>query len=168
MSLPIKTRGAPLRNAPEPVEDRVPAPPSSTNRIAAIYLVLALLMLPWMLVLAVELPDRQLNQNYRLAWVGFDLMLMVVLSRTAWLAWRRSPYIVIVASMAAALLIVDAWFDITTADSEQDRYLAIATALLIELPLAAFSLRLARRAQQVIAAGSVHADPGPELNPSPD
>jgi hypothetical protein len=123
----------------------------SANRIAVIYLVLALLLLPWMVILAIKLPDRQINLNYRLAWVGFDLMLMITLSRTAWLAWRRSPYLVIVASMTATLLIVDAWFDITTAGSERERYLAIATAVLIELPLAVFSMRLARRAQQKIA-----------------
>jgi hypothetical protein len=125
----------------------------SANRIAVIYLVLALLLLPWMVVLAITLPDRQISLHYRLAWVGFDIMLMVTLSRTAWLAWRRSPYLVIVASMAATLLMVDAWFDITTAGSERDRYLAIATAVLVELPLAGFSMRLARRAQQMIASG---------------
>jgi hypothetical protein len=139
-----------------------PAPPLlppvlrwSTNRIAMIYLVLAVLLLPWLVLLAFKLPDRQINPNYRLAWVGFDVILMVTLSRTAWLAWRRSPYLVIVASVTATLLIVDAWFDVTTAGSDRDRYLAITTAVLIELPLAAFSIRLARRAQRVIAgAGS--------------
>jgi hypothetical protein len=153
MSLPIESREAPLRDGGRSVE-RAISLRWSTNRIAVIYLVLALLLLPWMLVLAVELPDRQLSQNYRLAWVGFDLMLLVVLSRTAWLAWRRSPYLVIVASVAAALLIVDAWFDVTTASSDDQRYFAIATAVLVELPLAAFSIRLARRAQQVLAAAS--------------
>lgn len=134
--------------------DRSALPPVlrwPTNRIAVIYLVLALLLLPWLVLLAIKLPDRQINQHYRLAWVGFDLMLMLTLSRTAWLAWRRSPYLVIVASVTATLLIVDAWFDVTTASSERERYFAIATAVLIELPLAAFSLRLARRAQRMIA-----------------
>jgi hypothetical protein len=165
MSLPIESRGAPLRNGggavtvdtretcPDRAVDRAPVLRWSTNRIAIIYLFLALALLPWVLVLSVELPDRQLSQNYRLAWVGFDLMLTAVLSRTAWLAWRRSPYLVIVASVAAALLIADAWFDVTTADSMDQRYFAIATAVLVELPLAAFSIRLARRAQKVIAAG---------------
>lgn len=158
MTLPIESREAPLRDGGRSVEGAMPLR-WSTNRIAVIYLVLALLLLPWMLVLAVELPDRQLSQNYRLAWVGFDLMLLLVLSRTAWLAWRRSPYLVIVASVAATLLIVDAWFDVTTASSEDQRYFAIAIAVLVELPLAAFSIQLARRAQQVLARPTVHADP---------
>jgi hypothetical protein len=137
-----------------------------TNRIAMIYLILALLLLPWLVLLAIKLPDRQLNQHYRLAWVGFDVMLMITLSRTAWLAWRRSPYLVIVASVTATLLLVDAWFDITTAASDRDRYLAIATAMLIELPLSAFSMRLARRAQQALARGApVPTDAAPsDLN----
>jgi uncharacterized membrane protein len=151
MSVPMESRGVSLRDDRERADRAGPVAPK-TNRIAVIYLVLALLLLPWMVLLAVELPDRQLSENYRLTWVGFDLMLMMVLSRTAWLAWRRSPYLVIVASVAAALLIVDAWFDVTTASSNEQRLLAIATALLVELPLAAFSIRLAWRAQRKIAA----------------
>jgi hypothetical protein len=135
----------------------------SLNRIALTYLVLAVLLLPWVVLLAVELPDRQLNQHYKLAWVGFDLLLAATLSRTAWLAWRRSPYLVNVASVTAALLVVDAWFDITTADSLRDRYTAIALAGLVELPLAWFSLRLARRAQQLIAARVPGQDPVGDL-----
>ena len=145
-----------LKAAPPPV-----LPPIvhwSTNRIAMIYLILAVLLLPWLVLLAIKLPDRQINQNYRLAWVGFDVLLMLTLSRTAWLAWRRSPYLVIVASVTATLLIVDAWFDITTASSDRERSLAIATAILIELPLAAFSMRLARRAQRAIAGYDVGPD----------
>jgi hypothetical protein len=158
-----------------PVLPPAPAlPPNlrwSANRIAVIYLVLAILLLPWLILLAIKLPDRQINLNYRLAWVGFDVMLMLTLSRTAWLAWRRSPYLVIVASMTATLLIVDAWFDITTAGSERERYLAIATAVLIELPLAAFSMRLARRAQQMIAGALTRArliDAGWPASADPD
>jgi len=123
----------------------------ASNRIAVAYLSFAGLLLPWLVMLAFTLPDRQLSQNYRLAWVGFDLMLMITLSRTGWLAWRRSPYLVIVASMTATLLVIDAWFDVTTAGSDRERYLAIAAALCVELPLACFSMRLARRAQRMIA-----------------
>jgi hypothetical protein len=123
----------------------------TSNRIAVIYLILATLLLPWLVILAIKLPDRQINQNYRLAWVGFDLLLLVALGRTAWLAWRRSPYLVIVASITAALLLVDAWFDVTTSATERDRIFAIGAAVLIEIPLAVFSLRLARHAQQRIA-----------------
>ncbi len=137
---------------PEPGRPVLPPGPRwSSNRIAVIYLVLALLLVPWLVLLAIELPDRQLNPHYRLAWVGFDLMLLLTLSRTAWLAWRRSPNLVIVAAVTATLLIVDAWFDITTAGSDRERYFAVATAALVELPLAAFSMRLARRAQRLIA-----------------
>ena len=129
------------------------------NRIALTYLVLAVLLLPWVALLALELPNRQVNQHYKLAWVGFDLLLAAALSRTAWLAWRRSPYLVNVATAAATLLMVDAWFDITTADSLRERLIAITLAALIELPLAAFSLRLARRAQRFIAARQLDAGP---------
>ena len=127
----------------------------TANRIAVVYLLLAVGLLPWLVVLAVTLPDRQINHDYRLAWVGFDVLLLATLSRTAWLSWRRSPYVVIVASMTSALLIADAWFDVTTSGTEHERYFAIFTAVMIELPLAAFSMRLARRAQRVIAASRI-------------
>jgi hypothetical protein len=123
----------------------------SSRRIALTYLVLAAGMLPWLVLLAVVLPDRQVTHNYRLAWVGFDLMLLAALARTAWLAWRRSPYLVNIASVTATMLVIDAWFDITSAATAHQRWFAVATAGFVELPLALFSIRLARRAQTAIA-----------------
>src|SRR5512135_767911 len=75
--------------------------------VAPLYLVFAAALVPWIFVLATTLPDRAVSQNYRLAWVGFDVLLALSIVRTAWLAWRDSPFVVNVASATAALLVVD-------------------------------------------------------------
>ncbi len=119
--------------------------------IAPVYLAMAVILTPWIVVLAMTLPDRALTANYRLAWVGFDLLLVVSLARTAWLAYRRSPFVVNVASAAATLLVVDAWFDVTTSPPGDALAVALAAAVFAELPLAGFSMVLAYRAQIEIA-----------------
>lgn len=119
--------------------------------IAPTYLVMAALMVPWIIVLADSLPDRAISANYRLAWVGFDVLLAVALARTAWLAWTCSPFIVNVASGTAMLLVVDAWFDVTTSPGGRPLLEAVAAAVFVELPLAALSIAIGRRAQAEIA-----------------
>jgi hypothetical protein len=118
--------------------------------VAPLYLAMSLLLLPWIGVLLVTLPDRVVSQNYRLAWVGFDVLLVASMIRTAWLAWKRSPFVVNVASATATLLLVDAWFDVTTASGD-DLVRAGALAMLVELPAAVLSLVIAGRAQVQIA-----------------
>jgi hypothetical protein len=119
--------------------------------IAPAYFAMATLMIPWIAVLAETLPDRAVSANYRIAWVGFDAMLALAMLRTAWLTYKRSPFLVNVASATATLLVVDAWFDVTTSPRGELLATAVAAALLVELPLAALSIVLARRAQVEIA-----------------
>jgi hypothetical protein len=125
--------------------------------IIPVYALLALALVPWVVWLAWTLPERSVSAHYRLAWVGFDVLLCGALARTAWLAWRRSPFVVNVASATAALLVVDAWFDVTTSPGGPDLVVSAVTALGIELPLAVFSLVIAGRAQIEIARSGLEA-----------
>jgi hypothetical protein len=50
--------------------------------------------------------------------------------------------VVIFAFTTATLLSCDAWFDVTTASGRADMFTAIASALLLELPLAALLFAL--------------------------
>jgi hypothetical protein len=146
----------------EPVPDNpdgsvTPSRQEAPRWVAPLYLVLSLGLLPWVVVLATSLPDRSGTSNYRLAWVGFDVLLVASLARTAYLALRNSPFVVNVASVTAALLVVDAWFDVTTSRAGSERAMAILSAVLLELPIAALSLWIAGRAQVIIATtGVVH------------
>jgi len=128
-----------------------PGPARPTGRwVPVLYLLMSVVLLAWVGVLARTLPDRAVSHNYRLAWVGFDVLLLISMTRTAWLAWRGSPFVVNVASATAALLVVDAWFDVTTAP-RHGVLMACVLALFVELPLAALSLMIAGRAQVQIA-----------------
>jgi hypothetical protein len=73
----------------------------------------------------------------------------VVLAWTAWCAMRRSPNLAIAASMNAVMLLVDAWFDVVTAPSGTELALALAMALLVEMPLSVVCVWLARNGQRI-------------------
>ena len=91
--------------------------------------------IPWTVYLSLTLPDHARAHNYRLAWVGFDVLLIVVMLATAYLAWRDRPLAGQAAGSTATMLVVDAWFDVTTS-GRSEIGTAILLAVLIELPLA--------------------------------
>ena len=103
------------------------------------------LLIPWIVVLAVVLPHRFVATNWTLTWVGFDIGLLAALAATAVFAARRSHRVVPAASVAAGLLCGDAWFDVTTSHPG-GLAVSIASAVVVELPLAALLLYVADRA----------------------
>jgi hypothetical protein len=109
----------------------------SRRRFVVVIGVTSVLMIPWVIALAVTLPPRYLAGHWRLTWVGFDLILGATLAVTAWAALRRRQIMILAAIVSGTLLASDAWFDMVTA-SGRDRWVSVATAVLIELPLAAW------------------------------
>jgi hypothetical protein len=91
----------------------------------------------WIIVLGLTLPKRYNAAHWNLAWVGFDIALLLALVATAWAAWRRRAVIVLLATVTATLLCADAWFDVTTARSA-DLWVSVAQAVFLELPFAVF------------------------------
>jgi hypothetical protein len=139
---------APLQGPPHPhrrSEVAAPAP----RWTAPVYLVLAVLLVPWIIYLGVVLPDHATAGHWDIAWVGFDVMEFIALATTAWLSYRRSTWVSIWAAGTATLLIVDAWFDITTANGGWELTQALVSAFGLELPLAALSLWIARHARLI-------------------
>jgi hypothetical protein len=118
--------------------------------VAPVFGALALGTIPWTVFLAVTLSPNARTVHYRSAWVGFDILLVVVLAATAYFAWRGSPQVAFAANSAATLLVVDAWFDVLTTPRDDGLSLSIALALLFELPLAAVCLWLATHTRQVL------------------
>ncbi|MDQ2836609.1 MAG: hypothetical protein M3Y42_01430 [Actinomycetota bacterium] len=116
---------------------------------APLFTVCALLMLPWIVLLGTTLPDRQLSQNYDLAWTGYDVILLIGLASTAWCTLRRSRWLPIAAAATGALLTADAWFDVLTTPGGWGLVEALAMSLLAELPLAALCFWLAVHSQDV-------------------
>ena len=116
---------------------------------APAFVICSLMLLPWTIVLGTTLPERQLSQHYRLAWTGYDLVLMFGLACTAIAALRRSRVLPIAGSATGALLVADAWFDVLTSPGGRDFAEAVAMSLLAELPLAFVCFWLALHSQDV-------------------
>ncbi|MFD0820118.1 hypothetical protein ACFQ0D_17810 [Micromonospora zhanjiangensis] len=117
--------------------------------VAPVFGVLALLTVPWIGYLAVTLPRQSVSAHYRSAWVGFDIGLVIGLAVTAVLAYRGHRRVGLAATATATLLVVDAWFDVTSTPAGPDLLASVVLALLVELPLAAVCLWIAGNAERV-------------------
>ena len=113
------------------------------RRLAWLYTAAAVAMLPWIVYLAETLPKRQFDRHYRAAWVGFDIILVLAITRTAYLAFRLDPKVQFPATATAVLFFVDAWFDVMTSANRSQFLQAVILAALVEVPAAIFSLYLA-------------------------
>ncbi|KPI07446.1 hypothetical protein OV450_0372 [Actinobacteria bacterium OV450] len=102
-------------------------------------------LLPWMVVLSRTLPQSAEVSNWATAWIGLDALLAAGLTGTGILLGRRDPRAAPLAAATAALLVVDAWFDVTTASGGGARATAVALAVCAELPLAAVCAAVAAR-----------------------
>ena len=120
--------------------------------VPRLYLGVAALLIPWDVYLAVTLPTHSVAHHYRLAWAGFDLLLIMVLARIGWLAARRNPHVVLTAAAGATMLCIDAWFDVLTAAPGAEHTQAVLMALFLELPGAYLCGTLARRGLAAMVA----------------
>lgn len=102
-------------------------------------------LLPWLVVLAKELPDRTVVRGWSTAWVGLDFLEAVGLATSGILVRRQDCRVSPVAAATATVLLVDAWFDVTTAADSGQRLTAVGMAVFAELPLAALCAVLAAR-----------------------
>jgi hypothetical protein len=100
--------------------------------------VCAFALVPWTAYLAVSLPDVYSTRHWAVAWTGFDVLELFALAATAYYAWRGRQALIAYAIAAATLLVCDAWFDITLDLGTPGIWTSLASAVLIELPLAYF------------------------------
>jgi len=107
----------------------------------ALYATAAIILIPWIYDLAINLPARHLERHWDVVWVGFDMILLCNIILTLWFLARRVVWVVVSASSLATLLIVDAWFDIMTARQGKEVREAILYGV-IELTLAVLTYRL--------------------------
>ncbi|WP_329292289.1 hypothetical protein [Streptomyces sp. NBC_01455] len=143
--------GAPLHGRARPEASKraaAEAEPGSrlVGRAGWLLVVCGLVLLPWLYVLATELPDAATAAHWPVAWVGLDALEAVGLIAAGVLAARGDRRHSLAATAAATLLVIDAWFDTTTAAAGSDFATAAAMALCAELPLAALCAWLAVRA----------------------
>jgi hypothetical protein len=92
-------------------------------------------LFPWIGYLAVSLPDASRAEAWKFAWVGFDTGLALVLLATAWLGFHRRLLTAVGLTVAATLLVVDAWFDLTLSFHTAEQAGSVIDAF-IEIPFA--------------------------------
>ena len=121
------------------------------SRVARFWLVLvlggvAIALLPWSAYLTATLPGENVARHWDVAWAGLDALEAISLVATLFALVRRSPLLEMFAAIAGTVLVVDAWFDVTTAHPGRDFDWALVFALLGELPLAALCFWIAYEA----------------------
>jgi hypothetical protein len=114
------------------------------RRAAGLFFVLGACLVPWTLLLAYRLPSRKYAHHWDVAWVGLDVALGLILVATGIAILRESPGRRSLAAAACTLLLTDAWFDLITASTTNERWLALTLAVLVEVPVAILCLVLAR------------------------
>jgi len=113
------------------------------NWPAAILAVVALVLIPWAIVLGQMLPSQHVANHWDAAWTGFDAILACSLLATAYASLRRRDLLRGLAAVSGTLLLCDAWFDVLTASSGTDVEVAILLAVFGEVPLALVCFLLA-------------------------
>jgi hypothetical protein len=96
-----------------------------------------------MVVLGLTLPDQVAVRHWSIAWLGLDAMEACGLAATGIFRSRHDGRVSAVAGATAALLVMDAWFDMITAQPGASVLMALLMAGVVELPLAALCARIA-------------------------
>jgi hypothetical protein len=122
--------------------------------IVVIFGIVAAFLFPWSAYLSYSLPSRHLTPHWNAAWAGFDLFMAVSVIATLVLLLRRSKYVAIGASVTAAFLLCDAWFDIVTSRPGSELVQSVLFALFGELPMAGLCFWLARDADKVCSSAT--------------
>ncbi len=153
-SMTVPERRVLMLRLARPTSEVLPAANAIRRRRSVVIsgLVLGIsVLIPWTAYLAATLPSHYEARHWDLAWVGFDVLLIVMLGLTAWLGWRRRQLVALTAFATGMLLLVDAWFDVVTAQHE-DRISSILAAVVLELPVAGLLMGMSIQMIMVVAA----------------
>ena len=101
------------------------------------------MLVPWLLYMSIRLPDVPRAHNWSLMWTGIDVAEAIGLIVTGVMVWRRSARRAVPAAITCAVLVLDAWVDITTSAAGAATTLAIAMAVVVEIPVAVLCLVVA-------------------------
>lgn len=121
---------------------------ASPRRLGRAFATAGLIMIPWVLYLSMSLPKEAMDSHWALGWVGLDSGEALALFATGRFLMRADNRCTLTATAAAALLLTDAWFDVTAAAPGGELAIAIVMAVCVELPVAigctVLALRLIR------------------------
>ena len=116
----------------------------------------------WIIVLLLTLHRHITATHWRLAWIGFDIVLLAAFAATGWAFWRGRQIVIACLLITATLLCCDAWFDVILDLGTSGMWMSIASAVIVELPIAFLMFSAARRLIRLSAlvAMGESADPG--------
>jgi hypothetical protein len=116
------------------------------RKLGALFSIVACTVLAlWIIVLVFTL-HRSFHAHYwRLAWVGFDVVLLSGFAATGWAFWRGRQIVIACLLVTGSLLCCDAWFDVMLDLGTSGQWQSVASALVVELPIAFLMFAAARR-----------------------
>lgn len=110
-----------------------------TGRVRALTRLLSLVvagLLVWIVILGVSLPTADTTRQWRLLWIGFDTAEVAALGVTLWAVYQSRQLAIPAALITGTLFACDAWFDVVLSWGTPGWWFSLATAVLVELPLA--------------------------------
>ncbi|MEH0515197.1 hypothetical protein QBC31_31485 [Streptomyces sp. B21-079] len=108
----------------------------STRQLCRVFVALAVVLVIWIFQMGAAPRGHAEVRNWSSSWIGLDILEVLGLLATVILLRSRSTYLAPVASAAATLFALDAWFDVMTALAGTDWYTAVVFAVAAEVPLA--------------------------------
>ena len=138
------------------------------RKIGVLFSIIACAVLVgWIIVLVLTLGRNYTATHWRLAWVGFDIVLLGAFAATGWAFWRGRQIVIACLLVTATLLCCDAWFDVILDLGSSGVWVSIASAVIVEIPLALVMFNAARRLIRLSAlvamSGAGDAAPVPSL-----
>lgn len=146
-----------------PVTARKRTPRPAKSWLGRGVLIAGLAMIPWVLILACSLPSTIRAAHWSTAWAGLDALEAAGLMTTGAALIGRCSWLCLPAAITSTLLVVDAWFDITTSAPGHASTVAIAMAVFPELPIAGLCAVLAIRHAPGCTLHHRHASPHEHL-----
>jgi hypothetical protein len=131
-----------------------------------ISMVACIVLLGWIIVLILTLHRHYTATHWRLAWVGFDVVLLSFFAMTGWAFWRGRQIVIAFMLVTGTLLCCDAWFDVILDLGTSGIWESVASAAVIELPLAYLLFRGAHRLIRLTTLVALAAREGLDRVPS--
>jgi hypothetical protein len=127
-------------------------------RLFSLFAVVACVVLAaWIVVLVLTLHRDFTATHWRLAWVGFDIVELTGFALTGWALWRGRQIAIACLLVTGTLLCCDAWFDVILDLRTSGIWLSVASAVIIELPIAFLLFNAARRLIRMSALAAMGA-----------
>ena len=140
---------------------------SRGRRLGILFSIVACTVLVgWIIVLVFTLHRSFHSHYWRVAWVGFDVVLLIGFAATGWAFWRGRQIVIACLLVTGALLCCDAWFDVILDLGTSGQWVSIGSAVLVELPIAFGMFGAARRLLRLSALVAVSESGNGQAVPS--